>query len=824
MTLETGKSSARMARRQQQRRASLRARIALATTITAVAAVLAVGFFAIVRTQSTQAYLGNQLQQSTNEKAESQIQALVAQETQNINQFFYDVDHVVLSTTAFTSNLLNQSSTFESGLYWDARQNLYRLPNGAWDNSNNELAAVFAPTNFDLTEQVRRELNAAIQLDLIAPNILKVNPSIVALYYISRNNATIYYPNIDLANVVPPDFDATDQPFYTNAKTINRNNIFWSLPYQDPAMTGLIVTNSSPVFDQNNTLRGVIGADVLIAKITESVQAMEIGTTGYGFMIDSAGRIISMPETGYQDMGIVAEEVPVNEVPQQTILENVPPELRLVFQSMAQGGTGLTRVVFHGKEYYVAYAPISSPKYSLGIIVPVSEMDIAVREAEALIAQENLQTQNFGIFFLLAVIIAALLISFGVSRVLTNPLNQLTTTAQKVREGDLTAIAPETNVNEVNTLSTTFNAMTAQLREMLGGLEERVAERTAELDVANLYNQRRAEEFEAIALIAREISESQDLGTLLPKITNVISERFGFYHVGVFLLDANQEYAVLRAANSLGGKRMLERRHQLRVGETGIVGYVTSQNKARIALDTGSDAVYFDNPDMPNTRSEMALPLRSGNEVIGALDVQSTEPNAFTQDDVETLSTLADQVSVAIQNANLYEETRNALAQSQALQQEFVRAGWSQFTQAQKLAGIRRSNATSTLLKSKSDVTELSSEYVLELPVNLRGYKVGTLKLRPKEKRQWTQDEIDIASAILDRAAISMENARLLSEAQRRAARERMIGDIAASISTSSNMEGILRTAVQVLGRRMGGAEVILEFGFEENGKEESSM
>ena len=823
MTLKTDNNSAGMAGPQQQR-ASLRTRIALATTITAVAAVLAVGFFAFARNQTTQAYLGNQLQKSTNEKAESQIQALVTQEAQSINQFFYDVDHAVLSTAAFTSNLLNQSATFENGVYWDAGQKLSRLPSRAWDNSNNDLAAVYAPSNFDLTEQVRSELNAAIQLDLIAPNILKSNSSIVALYYISRNEVTIYYPNIDLANVVPPNFKATEQPFYTNATSINRNNVFWSLPYQDPAMTGLIVTNSSPVFDQNNTLRGVIGADVLTAKITESVQALEIGTTGYGFMIDSTGRIISMPETGYQDMGIVPEEVPVNEVPQQTIFEDAPSELRLAFQSMAQGGTGLTRVSFHGKEHYVAYAPISSPKYSLGIIVPVSEMDIAIREAQTLIAEENLQTQNFGIFFLLAVIILALLISFGVSRVLTNPLNQLTSTAQKVSEGDLTAIAPETNVNEVNTLSTAFNAMTAQLREMLGGLEERVAERTAELDKVNLYNQRRAEEFEAIALIAREISASQDLETLLPKITNVISERFGFYHVGIFLLDANQEYAVLRAANSLGGKRMLERNHQLRVGETGIVGYVTSQNKARIALDTGADAVYFDNPDMPNTRSEMALPLRIGNEVIGALDVQSTEPNAFTQDDIDTLSTLADQVSVAIQNANLYEETRNALAQSQALQQEFVRAGWSQFTHAQKLTGIRRSNATSTLLKSAPEVSELSSEHVLELPVNLRGNKIGTLKLRPKEKQQWTQDEIDIASAILERAAISMENARLLSEAQRRAARERMIGDIAASISTSSDMEGVLRTAVQVLGRRIGGAEVVLELGFEENDKEETSL
>ena len=565
MTLQTGENTEEMVDRRHRRRASLRTRIALATTLTAVVAVLAVGFFTFTRNQATQSYLGNQLQKSTNEKAESQIQALVSQEAQNINQFFYDIDLVVLSTAALTSNLLNQSTTFESGMYWDAGQKLFRLPNGAWDNPNSDTAAIFMPANIELTDPIKNELNAAIHLDLVTPDILKSNPSIVALYYISRNEATIYYPNIDLANVVPADFKATKQRFYTNATTISKNNIVWSLPYQDPALNGLIVTNSSPVFDQNNKLRGVVGGDVLIAKITESAESLEIGETGYGFLIDSFGHIISMPEKGYQDLDLTREDIPANAVPQQTIINQVAQELHLTFQSMAQGGSGLKRVFIHGEECYIAYAPIYSPKYSLGVIVPVSEMNVAAREAQALVSEENQQTQNFGIFLLIAVVITALLMSFGLSRLLTNPLNQLTATAQKVSEGDLTAIALETNVSEVNVLSTTFNAMTSQLREMLGGLEERVAERTAKLDAANLYNQRRAKQFEAIAQVAREISASQDLETLLPKITDVISERFGFYHVGVFLVDTYQEYAVLRAANSTGGRKMLERGHQLKV-------------------------------------------------------------------------------------------------------------------------------------------------------------------------------------------------------------------------------------------------------------------
>ena len=319
--------------------------------------------------------------------------------------------------------------------------------------------------------------------------------------------------------------------------------------------------------------------------------------------------------------------------------------------------------------------------------------------------------------------------------------------------------------------------------------------------------------FEAISQVTRSISTSQDLETLLPQITNVISQQFGFYHVGIFMLDADREFAILRASNSPGGQKMLVRKHQLKVGETGIVGNVTGQGKARIALDTGADAVYFDNPDLPDTRSEMALPLTSSNQVIGALDVQSVESDAFSQEDVNTLSTLADQVSIAIQNARLYEETRNALAQSEQLIQQFTQAGWSQFTRSQKLTGIRRSKAKATLLKEPLTADDLNGGNTLNLPINLRGQKIGALKLRAPDEHQWTQDEIDIATSIIERAAIAMENARLLEDAQQRATRERVIGDISASISTFSDMEGILRTAVQQLGRRMGGAEVILELG-----------
>src|SRR6185503_1441571 len=233
-----------------------------------------------------------------------------------------------------------------------------------------------------------------------------------------------------------------------------------------------------------------------------------------------------------------------------------------------------------------------------------------------------------------------------------------------------------------------FNSMTSRLRGILEGLEQRVAERTSELEAANAKNERRARQFESIAQVASTISSTRDMDSLLPQITTAISNRFGFYHVGIFLLDPRREYAVLSAANSEGGQRMLARNHRLRVGEMGIVGFVTSVGEPRVALNTGEDAVFFNNPDLPETRSEISLPLHIGDEIIGALDVQSTKPNAFDQEDINILTTLADQVSIAIQNARQYEETRKALAEADALSGQFVQTEWQHFTKRQKLIGI----------------------------------------------------------------------------------------------------------------------------------------
>ena len=338
-----------------------------------------------------------------------------------------------------------------------------------------------------------------------------------------------------------------------------------------------------------------------------------------------------------------------------------------------------------------------------------------------------------------------------------------------------------------------------ELDSLRGQLEVRVEERTQEL-------KGRTEQLEAIADVARSIATIQEIDRLLPEITKLVSERFGFYHVGIFLLDEIKQFAVLRAANSDGGQKMLARGHRLGVGQQGIVGYVTAQGQARVALDVGEEAVYFNNPDLPETHSEVALPLMFGNEIIGALDIQSTDKDAFSQEDVKIFSILADQVSVAIQNVQSLSQTQRALHEADRATRQLTGQAWKTFSERTKVKGVYFDGNNPRLLEEAPKVFE---EGTLKIPIQIHGLEIASLNLEtPSPNHQWHEDEIAIARAAAERTALALENARLLEEAQRRVMQEQTISKIATKIGASTNIDAILRSTVEELGRQIGGTEV----------------
>jgi GAF domain-containing protein len=319
-------------------------------------------------------------------------------------------------------------------------------------------------------------------------------------------------------------------------------------------------------------------------------------------------------------------------------------------------------------------------------------------------------------------------------------------------------------------------------------------------------------ELKSAAQVAREAAAIHDLDRLLENTANLISNRFGFYHAGIFLLDERREYAVLCAASSEGGKKMLARQHKLPVGKVGIVGYAAGTGEPRIALDVGSDATFFNNPDLPQTRSEAAIPLKSRNVVIGILDVQSAQPNAFSDDDVAILQTLADQLTLAIDNARLFSETQNNIQELAAVNRRLVAQAWqpraTPFSPAyiyDPIKGIKQI-ALKDLPEIKADNTSLIA------PILFRGQSLGTLALKRGEgEPAWTQVEIEFFNGMVSQLGMALENARMFEDTQQQAEREKLVGDISAKLWASSDIETIVRTAVEEIGVSLNLTQAILE-------------
>lgn len=804
---------------------NIRARIVLGILATGGMALIIFAVLGASQTQQITSLLSDRLETSVSLLAEEQLINSVNERANLVNQSFADVRDEVESLAGTWESLQNQKRSLSQGSYWDAGEKLFQLEAGQYGNPPEDVSSLFIPANTRLEPELLADVNTSAYLDFYAPGILVSNPSLLAVYAIDSRGITRYYPNINLASLLPPDFDATQRPYYEiTAPLFNPDRrTRWTIPYVDATGGGLVVTIAAPLYT-GDEFNGVVAADMQLSEITSQVLQLRIGQTGYAFLLDDAARILSMPPAGYELFGIKAEDINSEDFARHTLFGTGSDQLQAVVRRMAAGGSGLLVIDAGGIDTYVSYAPIPANGYSLALVVPVSELQGAI-----IIARSETQAQLASgirvlIISMIILLLGAVLISLAIGQVISAPIVRLTNISNQIVEGDLSAQATVDSEDEIGKLSRAFNTMTSRLRELLQDLEKRVEARTSELAKANEKNERRAKQFESISQVAATISSTRDLDKLLVQITTAISTKFGFYHTGIFLLDTRKEYAVLCAANSDGGKRMLARNHRLRVGETGIVGYVTGSGMARVALNTGQDAVFFNNPDLPDTHSEIALPLKDGDEVIGALDVQSTEVNAFDQEDINILTALADQVGIAIQNARQHEETQRAIAESLATGRQFIDTGWKQFVKSERIAGIRHTGVKTELLYSSMEnggtenpllagrVGERNRGETISLPIKLRGVEIGTVDVRSNNYRQWDQDELDIVSAIIERAAIAMENARLLQESQRQAAKEQKIGEVTARIGASIHLRNVLQTAVEELGRALPGSEVVIQF------------
>ncbi len=792
-------------------RMNLRTKLILGNLLITFIAIVGMGYYVYFRTQESNAILTTQLESSVRSKAEDNLYTTSKEQAALLNGFFETMDNNISMLSKIEKSLLSEESSLNSGIYWDASVSLFRLSTGTWDNSNTEVASIFIPADVYLTNELISKLNVVKQTELIAPSILIDNPDIIAIYFGGTFKETVYFPNIDLANIVPPDFNVTRRPWYIAASPEQNpdGNVVWSTPYQDAALNGLVITTSIPVFDSFENFQGVSAMDIQLNRITSLVSAIHIGETGYAFLIDKDNRLIALPPAGYNDFGVTPETLPLGEILDQTKLPNMSSDFFGVLNQKSSGDNLIITLNVDSTERFIVYQQIPALEYSLIIIVPSEELLSESSIVKAQILEETKNIITTSVLLVIIILIIASIVALAISNRLTAPLKSLTSVANEIIKGNYDAKAEVQNQDEIGILAETLNIMTSAIKGSVNTLERRVSERTSALQEELEKGARRGKQFEAITEVSRTINVTHNLNELLPQISRVVSEQFNYYHVGIFLNDTNNIFAVLSAANSSGGRNMLARGHQLKIGEQGIVGYVTQTGAPRIALDVGADVNYINNPDLPLTRSEMALPLKTGDQVIGALDIQSTEANAFTNHDIEALSALADQVSLAIQSARLFDQTEKTLAESEALQHQYLRDTWSRLPQEENFAGFRYSAVGATQIDLNEKMQPADNTYnEIITPITIRGETIGSLSIQIPQHERVTTDQMDLIKAVAERVALSAENARLFEETSRRASRESLVSDITTKIRGTHSAQEMIKTAVEELQRALGATRV----------------
>ncbi|HEU0293276.1 MAG TPA: GAF domain-containing protein [Anaerolineales bacterium] len=375
------------------------------------------------------------------------------------------------------------------------------------------------------------------------------------------------------------------------------------------------------------------------------------------------------------------------------------------------------------------------------------------------------------------------ILAYFISRTVSVPLRDLIGSFKAVEAGDLSQRAAIIATDEIAEVIMHFNRMVASLEELQGNLEKQVQERTRLLKATN-----------DIAKVSSSILDPEEL---LARVINLFTEQFNYYYAAIYLLDSSEKWAELKEATGEAGKVLKQNRHRLELSGKSMVATCMRERMPRIAQNTSEEKQRVENPLLPYTRSEIALPIMAGDRVLGALNVQSTKAADFGTQVIETMQNMAGQVAIALENAHLFQEARQRIKEMRAIQQQYLLEGWSalSFNKEELEYGVGESN-------------EANSQKIVA-PIHLRDQIIGQIDL--EGTGDWSTDQKNLIDAVAAQAAIALENARLVNESRQIAVRERMLAEINSRIWSSSTVEAVLQTAIRELGRRLDASSATIE-------------
>lgn len=620
------------------------------------------------------------------------------------------------------------------------------------------------------------------------------------------------------------DYYQADEEWWQTAFNEGQGAIYIGQPEFDASSGTFAINMAVPVYDaaDTETVVGVLRSTYRAGALLDLLGSVQVGQTGHTDLYLSEEHTLAEGDTGL-----------------------VPADPDTLSQLQASADLLYARLTYEGRPSLVSQAPVRAITEEPAISNLDWTLIVHQDEQEALAAVEA-QTRA-GLLLVLLIVGLAAAAAIGLAQLLAGPITRLTAAAGQVASGDLSVRARVESGDEIGTLASAFNTMTGQLQETVDTLEERVADRTQRL--------------ETVVDVSQRLTGILDLSDLLRQVVTLTKEVFNYYHAHIYLLEGDT--LIMAEGYGQPGLEMKRRGHSISLAAPqSLVARTAREGRVITVENVRDDPTWLPNPLLPDTHSEMAVPVMLGPEVVGVLDVQSEKVGGLTPEDETTLQALANQVAVVVRNARSFAQTQEALYEAQRLQRLYTGQAWEKFGASRpttdyevrqpalppleqittpEVAAALQQEQTVTLISGgqqaqsesrrstaqkpiediqpepRSSKPETHGQLALATPLKLRDEIVGVLGIQDENPdRQWTEDEIALIEAVSEQMSLAIDNARLFEETGRRASREKVIADLTSQLWASGELEQVMQTAVQRLGTTLDASKVVIRLGTED--------